>query len=183
MVIAMIRLRVVLLIGFLVGGAADAKADEDSAVYPLSEDVSTIDGIMRAFYEVVSTPAGESPNRARDASLHGPGAQIRLSRPKSDTGPTLILLSIDELYAQFGGPRQEALFEREVNRVTQRFGSIAHVWSTYVTSSTPNGPAIDRGISSLHLYFDGKRWWITGWIDDGERPGNQIPDEFLPPAP
>lgn len=159
--------------------STEAVAQANPTVYPIPADVQTLDGIIRAFYEVVSTPAGGSPNQTRDASLHAAGAQIRLSRPKPGVGPDLVVLTLDELYARFGGPRREGFFEREVHRVTQRFGSIAHVWSTYVTSSARNGSPIDRGISSIHLYFDGKRWWITGWMDEGERPGNPIPPEFL----
>jgi hypothetical protein len=163
------RWLLLILAVFAVGLSTDVEAKMHPPVYPIPADVESLDGIIRAFYQVVSTPAGRSPDQKRDASLHAPGAQIRLSRPKPD-----------ELYGQFGGPRQEAIYEREVHRVAQRFGSIAHVWSTYVTSSTPNGSPIDRGISSIQLYFDGVRWWITGWSDEGERAGNPIPSEFVP---
>jgi hypothetical protein len=161
------------------GLSMNATANEKPVVYPIPADVASIDGIIRAFYEVVSTPAGGTPDQQRDASLHAPGAQIRLSRPKPDGTPHMLVLTLDELHARFGGIQKKALFEREVHRVTQRFGSLAQVWSTYVTSATPNGPTIDRGISSIHLYFDGKRWWITGWFDEGERPGSPIPSEFI----
>jgi hypothetical protein len=164
---------------FAVGLSTDVEAKMHPPAYPIPADVESLDGIIRAFYQVVSTPAGRSPDQKRDASLHAPGAQIRLSRPKPDGGPHVLVLTLDELYGQFGGPRQEAIYEREVHRVTQRFGSIAHVWSTYVTSSAPNGSPIDRGISSIQLYFDGVRWWITGWADEGERAGNPIPSEFV----
>lgn len=174
------RLLLLILAVFAVGLSTDAEAKMHPPVYPIAADVESLDGIIRAFYEVVSTPAGRSPDQKRDASLHAPGAQIRLSRPKPDGKPHVLVLTLDELYGQFGGPRQEAIHEREVHRVTQRFGSIAHVWSTYVTSSTPNGSPIDRGISSIQLYFDGARWWITGWSDEAERAGNPIPSEFVP---
>ena len=148
--------------------------------YPLAADVQSLDGVIRAFYEVVSTPAGARPNRERDASLHAPGAQIRLSRPNPDGRPALQVMTLAELYERMGGVRKQAFYEREIQRQTQRFGSIAHVWSTYLTSNTPAGAPVDRGISSIQLYFDGSRWWITGWTDEGERPGNPIPSEFLP---
>jgi hypothetical protein len=164
----------------VVGLAVEAKAQGNTTAYPIPADVESIDGIIRAFYEVVSTPAGGSPDQKRDASLHAPGAQIRLSRPKPGGAPDLVVLTLDELYAREGGPRKEAVFEREIHRVTQRFGSIAHVWTTYVLSRTPNGSPIERGIASVHLYFDGKRWWITGWLDEGERPENVIPSEYVP---
>ena len=169
-----------LLAMFLSGVSAQAMADEKRTVYPIPADVETIDGIVRAFFEVISTPAGDRPDQARDASLHAPGAQIRLSRQKQGVGPELSILTLEQLYEQFGGPRPKNHYEREIHRVTQRFGNIAQVWSTYETSDAPAGTPIDRGISSIHLYFDGKRWWITGWLDEAEYPGNPIPSEFLP---
>ena len=165
---------------FLAGVPLQAMADATRTVYPIPADVETIDGIVRAFFEVISTPAGARPDQARDASLHAPGAQIRLSRQKPGVGPDLAVLTLEQLYEKFGGPRPKNHFEREIHRVTQRFGNIAQVWSTYVTSDTPEGTPIDRGISSIHLYFDGKRWWITGWLDEAEYPGNPIPSDFLP---
>jgi hypothetical protein len=108
-----------------------AAAQARSPRYPLPADVESIDGIVRAFCEVVSTAAGVLP-------------------------------------------------EREIHRITQQFGNVAHVWSTYVASDTPGGAPTVRGISSIHLYFDGRRWWITGWMDEGEQPWRPIPREFLP---
>jgi hypothetical protein len=157
-----------------------AIAQASAPQYPLADDVRSLDGMLRAFYEVVSTPAGARPNRLRDASLHAPDAQIRLSRQNPDGRPALQVMTLAELHARDGGVRKQAYYEREIHRVTQRFGNIVHVWSTYVTSHTPNGASVDRGISSVQLYFDGSRWWITGWTDEGERPGNPIPAEFLP---
>jgi hypothetical protein len=162
------------------GGSTQAIAQASAPQYPVAADVQSLDGMIRAFYEVVSTPAGARPNRERDASLHASGAQIRLSRTNADGRPALQVLSLAELYELVGGERKQAYYEREIHRVTQRFGSIAHVWSTYVTSDTPSGAPVDRGISSIQLYFDGSRWWITGWTDEGERPGSPIPAEFLP---
>jgi len=151
--------------------------------YPLAADVQTVDGIIKAFYEVVSTPAGARPNDERDNSLHAPGAQIRLSRPSADSRPSVQVMTLPELHERTSGVRKQAYYEREIHRQTQRYGNIAQVWSTYVASSTPNGVPTDRGISSVQLYFDGSQWWITGWSDEGERPGNPIPAEFLPPTP
>ena len=41
---------------------------------PRPADVSSIDGIIRAYYEVVSGPAGVAPDMQRDRSLHHPKA-------------------------------------------------------------------------------------------------------------
>ena len=148
--------------------------------YPVVADVKSIDGIMRAFYEVVSTAAGARPNQQRDASLHAPDAQIRLSRITREGRPDLQLLTLPQLHASDSTVRKQAFYEREIHRIIERFGSTAHVWSTYVTSRTPHGRAVNRGISSVQLYFDGTRWWITGWTNEDERNGHPIPARFLP---
>ncbi|MGZ4815450.1 MAG: hypothetical protein ACXVZV_08580 [Terriglobales bacterium] len=70
--------------------------------------------------------------------------------------------------------------EREIHRVTERFGNIAHVWSTYESRRTPDGPVIARGINSIELFWDGNRWWIANAIWDQETPTKAIPKEFLP---
>jgi hypothetical protein len=82
----------------LVAVSTRATAQASVPHYPVSADVQTIDGMIRAFYEVVSTPAGERPNQARDASLHAPGTQIRLSLPTPDGRPAVQLMTLAELY-------------------------------------------------------------------------------------
>ena len=40
--------------------------------YPLEDDVSSIDGVIMAYYGVVSGPAGFEYDHERDRSLHAP---------------------------------------------------------------------------------------------------------------
>jgi hypothetical protein len=55
-----------------------------------------------------------------------------------------------------------------------------HILSTYDSRNTKDGPVIDRGVNSIELFWDGKRWWIAGAIWDEERGDNPIPRELLP---
>ena len=143
-------------------------------------DVASIDGIIRAFYEVVSGPAGESADRARDEFIHHPDAAVAIASVDAEGNPALVTMTLGEYHERFGGPRAQPFYEWEIHRVTQRFGSIAQIWTTYVESDAPNGSPTGRGINSIHLYFDGNRWWITSWVFDSERVGNEIPGEYLP---
>ena len=153
-----------------------------SAAQDTVDDVATLDGIIRAYYEVVSGPAGAPADRARDEFLHHADAHIAFSGIGDDGRPFLRTMTLAEYHDRFGGPRREPFYEWEIHRVTQRFGNIAHVWSTYITSTRPDGPPVSRGINSIQLYHDGTRWWITGWLFDTEREGNRLPAEFLPAA-
>lgn len=148
---------------------------------PRPEDVETLDGIIAAFYDIVSGAAGEIPDRARDLSIHHPDATAAISGVDENGAPTLVTMTIDGYHDNFGGrPRTEPFYEYELNRVVQRFGNVVHVWSTYASSLTPGGEPFTRGINSIQLYHDGDRWWITSWIFDSERAGNPIPPEYLP---
>jgi hypothetical protein len=71
-------------------------------------------------------------------------------------------------------------YEKEVHRTTERFGNIAHVFSTYESRIKENGPVIARGVNSIELFWDGERWWIASAIWDEERPGKPMPAEYLP---
>jgi hypothetical protein len=148
--------------------------------YPDTADVATLDGIINAYYEVVSVPAGRAADRARDESIHHPSALVAISGVDPNGNPTLRTMTLAQYHEDLGGPRDEGFFEWEIHRVTERFGNVAHVWSTYASSDEPNGAVRSRGINSIQLYFDGDRWWITSWIFDTERPGNEIPSRFLP---
>jgi len=145
-----------------------------------AEDVETLDGILAAYYEVVSRPAGVPADRARDEWIHYPDARVAITGAGPDGRPLIMTMTLGEYHDRYGGPEERGFFEWEIHRTVERFGNVAHVWSTYVSSEEPDGPAIARGINSIELYHDGARWWITSWIFDSERAGNPIPDEYLP---
>lgn len=162
-------------------GALSLMATSFHAQTAARDDVTTLDGMIRAYYDVVSGPAGSLPDPKRDSALHAPNARVNLLSRKADGTATVASGSLTDYYMQTGtGPRAKGFYEREVHRVTQRIGALAHVWSTYESSEAPGGPVFSRGINSIQLYWDGKRWWILGWVFDDERFGNKVPPEFLP---
>ena len=144
------------------------------------EDVETLDGILNAYYEVVSRAAGERADRARDEWIHHPDALVAIASTGADGSSTILTMSLGEYHDNFGAPEDEPFYEWEIHRVLQRFGSVAHVWSTYASSREPGGEVFSRGINSIQLYNDGQRWWITSWVFDSNREGIDIPVEFLP---
>ncbi len=145
--------------------------------YPTQEDVETLDGIIKAYYEVISGPAGQPRQWKRDSSLHHPNALITITGINRDNKPAMASLSLNDYHQSFGVP-QKGFWEYEVHREVQTFGNITHVWSTYETKTEENGPVVERGINSIQLYNDGNRWWILSWMFDSERPDNPIPKEF-----
>ena len=145
-----------------------------------SEDVSTIDGIINAYYEVVSGPAGQPRDWARDSTLHLPGAQVLIVRNDNDGNALPERMSLADYHQSSGRISEAGFFEYEIHRQTMHHGSIAHVWSTYEWRSTKSGPVGGRGINSIQLVNDGKRWWITSWMFDGRTNAPEVPKQYLP---
>ena len=150
-------------------------------VAPRPEDVGSIDGMIRAYYEVITGPAGRPREWSRDRTLYISDLRFVAAEDDEAGKPEVRIMS----HQQFVDASDEDMVrqgfdEREIHRVTQRFGNIAHVFSTYETRRAPGGPIVARGINSIELFWDGSRWWIASAIWDEERPGRPIPKEYLP---
>jgi hypothetical protein len=145
---------------------------------PRPEDVSTLDGIIRAFYEVISGPAGAPRQWHRDSSLYIPRVRF-VAMSVEDGRPVAAVMDHAEFVASYNRSFVDrGFFEREIHRVTKRFGNIVHVFSTYEYRTTEDGPVQGRGVNSIQLYWDGVRWWIAGATWDDERADNPIPAEL-----
>jgi hypothetical protein len=72
-------------------------------------------------------------------------------------------------------------YEKEIARHTEQFGQIAHVWSTYESRHHPDDPQpFGRGINSIQLFNDGRRWWIVSIYWQQETAAHPIPQKYLP---
>ena len=150
-------------------------------IEPSPADVGSIDGMVRAYYAVINGPAGQPRQWSRDRTLYIGDVRFVSMSVDKDGKPVAHVQSHQEYVDGSDADMVAKGFdEREIHRVTQRFGNIAHVFSTYETRRTPGGPVIMRGINSIELFWDGKRWWIANAIWDDERPDNPIPKEYLP---
>jgi hypothetical protein len=145
-----------------------------------AQDVETIDGIVAAFYEVISGPPGQPRDWGRDATLYLEPIFFTIARVDPQTGtPTARTIPNQQFVDESDAWLVESGFvEREIHRETRRFGNVAQVWSTY--EWTTQDGSTGRGINGIHLYHDGSRWWITHATWDSEREDNPIPAEYLP---
>lgn len=145
------------------------------------EDVASMDAILAALYDVISGPAGQKRDWDRMRFLFAPDARLIPAVYRPDSVPTLRIWSVDQYISQVG-PRLETngFFEKEVARRTERYGGVVHVFSTYESRRTSADPApFARGINSIQLFHDGRRWWIVTIYWEGERPTNPIPPAYL----
>ncbi|MEM8895869.1 MAG: hypothetical protein AAGC88_14905 [Bacteroidota bacterium] len=143
--------------------------------YPLKKDVASISGLIKASYEVVSGVKGSPRQWERDRSLHHPSAVYAYTRSNGEQ----VVLSLDEFHQDTDAMVMETdFYESEVSREVRIFRNIAHVWSTYQTQLSENGPIERRGINSIQLIHQEDRWWIISWIFDKETEQNRIPKSF-----
>lgn len=146
-----------------------------------TEDVASVDAIIAALYDVISGPAGKTRDWDRFRGLFAPGARLLPTGRRQDGTQTMRTLTPEE-YATNVGPNLErnGFFEREIGRRIDQFGAVAHVFSAYdskrlATDSVP----FARGINSIQLFNDGKRWWVVSIFWDSERANNPIPFQYL----
>jgi hypothetical protein len=155
------------------------KAVDIPTIAPRPEDVGSIDGMIKAWYDIVTVPKGTKPDWARDHTLYTPETRF-LSVDLDKNGKVRGSILDHTMYASGTTPEAKGFYEQEIHRITHTFGQTAHVYSTYESRHTKDGPVIARGVNSIELFNDGSRWWITYAQWDEERPGNPLPKELLP---
>lgn len=163
--------------------AAQAQPDLDTAHPTAAADVASMDAILAALYDVISGPADAERDWDRMRSLFFPGARLIPTGPQREGSGNAARVWTVEEYIERAGPQlmQNGFWETEIARTTERFGAVAHVFSTYESRiETPDSDPVMRGINSIQLFDDGNRWWILSVLWDNERPDQPIPAGYLP---
>jgi hypothetical protein len=154
---------------------------KSDSIAPDPKDVNSIDGLIAALYDVISGPAGQARNWDRMRTLFIPEARLIPTGKRPDGTSVRRLLSVED-YIKSSGPSLEknGFFEIEIGRKTEQFGGIVHIFSTYETKRTAaDEKPFMRGINSIQLWNDGKRWWIINVFWQAETPDNPIPQKYL----
>ncbi|HEX8785888.1 MAG TPA: hypothetical protein VF793_06880 [Telluria sp.] len=160
--------------------AAPASA---SAAAPAARatDVESIDGIVAALYDVISGPAGKPRDWDRMRSLFAPEARLMIVGPRPDGSFGLRTLTVEDYITRNSKAfATMGFFERELARSSETFGQIAQVFSTYESRHTiDDAKPFQRGINSLQLYNDGKRWWVVNLVWRAEDAHLPLPERYL----
>src|SRR6185295_872598 len=173
----------VLLSASLVASARTQVPQSDKPSVPAANasDVASMDSIVAALYDVISGPAGKKRDWDRFQSLFIPGARL-IPTGKRQSGEIGSRVSTAEGYAAANNKflEENGFFEKEIARRTESFGNIAHVFSTYESRhKAEDAKPFARGINSIQLMNDGKRWWIVTVFWQGEGPDNPLPEKYL----
>ena len=182
-------LRVTIFCGLLTFGLGGGNAMEKQGevrhvevptIAARPEDVSTIEGIVKASYETISGGVGVPRQWGRDRTLFA--ASVRyIAMSKNKAGEVQMRTSDYQEYLNESDDFlvKQGFSEVELGRKIERFGNVATVLSSYEGHVQSTGKVVTRGVNIFSLYSDGKRWWIQTMLWDEEGPGNPIPAELL----
>lgn len=146
---------------------------------PYQADVQSVDAIIRALYGVISGGPGEARDWERFKFLFASDARL-IPTVKNQQGQlTLRPLSPEQYVELFSSRIPTGFYERELHRVTEQFGTVTHLFSTYETRDTADGPVTNRGINSIQLFYDGTRYYIVTIFWCAESMGFTLPEKYL----
>jgi hypothetical protein len=143
---------------------------------------SSPETVVSTLYSLISGPAEFERDWTAVGDLFHPGSRLVVAFTHADGRselkewtPETFARDAAEDYRNRGG-----LWEREITSRVERFGSIAHVWSSYESrQGSVDAEPFARGINSVQLLQSQGRWWITSLVFDIEQPHNLIPTAYL----
>jgi len=161
--------------------SASAKTFSADSIPANPEDVKSIDAIVHALYDVISGDSAVKRNWERMRTLFVPEGRMVSCGMRQDGTVRYRVMTVED-YISINGPflEKNGFFETEISKKTDQFGLIAHVFSTYQSKhKTTDEKPFARGINSIQLMWDNKRWWIVNIYWTGETPANLLPEKYL----
>ena len=162
---------------------ASAQPDPWPAADPA--DVETIDAVLAAVYDAISGPSDHERDWDRFRSLMHPDARLIPTASREGAGVATVL-AVDGYVERAARTFRDAplfqgkgFYETEAARRVERYGSIAHVWSTYESRLDPAEEPFARGINSFQLFWDGSRWHVLTIYWEQETDATPIPATYL----
>lgn len=158
----------------------------DSKAADLKNELSTPEAVVDAMYDLLSGPPEEQRQRDWDRfrALALPNARFLICHGWDEDGDRTAGLrewDMDGFVADAKEAyRSEGFWEREVWGRTERFGGIAHRFSTYESRvRSEESEPVAYGINSIQLARFEDRWWIASVIWDHQTPAQAIPSKYL----
>ncbi len=142
----------------------------------------SLDSTIETLYSVISGDKGVRRDWKLFKYLFAPNAQLIPIRTSSMGQKTLIHLTPEGYVTNSGSYLEKnGFFEKEIHRVTEEYGALTHVFSTYESYRTSKDVTpFARGINSIQLMNDGSRWWIINISWQSENEEFPLPEKYLP---
>lgn len=144
-------------------------------------DVASVDAIVAAVYSVISGDKGVKRDWNRFRSLFYPGARMIPTGKNARTGKINARVASPESYIEGNSAflEGEGFHEQEISRHVDSFGNIVQVFSAYEGRNTvKDEKPFVRGINSMQLFNDGKRWWVLSIAWSPETPEHPLPKQY-----
>ena len=142
----------------------------------------TIDGVIERLYASISGEKGEPRDWDSFDKLFIPEAQLIPTGNNDDGSKTYKVFTPTE-YRENANQFlvENGFYEEEIHRVTETYGPVVHLFSTYISKRSKSDPEpYNRGINSIQLYNDGERWWVVSIYWAHEPDNSPLPKKYLP---
>ena len=148
------------MFGGAFGQSAPAKPGPPEAKI---QDVATMEAILHTLYDVISGPPDQKRDWDRFRTLFVPSARLGAAVKIGDGSVHYFGLDVERYIAlNDKAMGAKGFFEREIHRHVDTFGNMSQVFSTFESRYKPeDANPFERGINSIQLIDDGKRWWIV----------------------
>lgn len=148
----------------------------------IDKDVSSLDNIITALYSSISGEKGEPRDWEKFRKLFVENAKL-IPTSVDSIGNIKLGNWTPGQYVENANTWlvQNGFHEIEIHRVTETFGNLTHIFSTYESRYSRNDEKpFSRGINSIQLLNDGSRWWVVNiyWLSENKE--NPIPEKYLP---
>jgi hypothetical protein len=107
-----------------------------------------------------------------------PEARMLFVSLGTDGAPTYRLETLDDWIARVKARGHATLEEKHLKFHIERYGNIAHLWSSYALLS--DGKQVARGINSIQAIKEAGGWRVVGIMLQAESATAPLPKEYLP---
>jgi hypothetical protein len=152
-------------------GSTMAQAPDADCVLP-----SDPKGIPAALDAAISGPADK--DRACMKALLIPEARMMVASLGAEGAPSYRLETLDDWIARVKARGHAMLQEKQLKFRIERYGNIAHLWSSYALHS--DGKQVARGINSIQAIRETGGWRVTSIMLQAESTTAPVPKEYLP---
>jgi len=129
------------------------------------------EGIPAAFDAAISGPADK--DRACMKALLIPEARLMFASTGADGAPTYRLETLDDWIARTKARGDTMLEEKQLKFHIERYGNIAHVWSSYALHI--DGKQVGRGINGIQAIKEAGGWRVTSILVQAPLPKQYLP--------
>ena len=153
----------------------------------LKKAVATMDDIIKTSYACIGGEPGEPRDWEFYRSLFHPDGGLISYENDSNGNMRPQFLSVEEYISRIWHwmetQRKTGFYEREIGRVEERYGNIAHCISTcesfHSLEDMEAGKSYVKNIHSIQLAYYKERWWILSMYWQRASDEFPIPERYL----